>query len=277
MALGGWFGEDLWEGAKDVATSVVDRATDALGHVPGARELAEAAKDFANTPTGIAVLRAMSTTFYGTLAWPLGPQLASVAFALPGLFRGEPFEQAWFDEVKWRAEKTAEVLAPSAMDLFNAQLTDTLRKLGEDVGVGNLLNEGARELAARLNIREDVAAFARALWNRLELPRREDYDPASGRFNIRGAAVGALRPGAIPTQAYVRGAPVVSPAAGAVGAFRPGAIDMMAAGKWARPAASSPAPVAIAARTPTTRTERKVFGDVLLGVTVNPTLEPVRQ
>lgn len=173
--------EDAYDVADDAVSTVVDTAGDAVRAVPGGAELLRAAGHFANTGVGLAVLRAMSTMFYASVAWPLGPQLASVMFAVPGLARGDDFTHAWLTEVKWRAEETAKVLGPGIVDAFGKQLTDALRKLAEEYGGEDLLELGVSELAARFHIREDVAAFALAIWNHVKLPSRDEFDPATGR------------------------------------------------------------------------------------------------
>jgi hypothetical protein len=77
----GWFGSDIVDAAEDVASSAVDA-------IPGL-------KDFAGTVVGKVVLTAISGGLYAAAAPTLGPQLAAITFALPGLARGESFAKAW--------------------------------------------------------------------------------------------------------------------------------------------------------------------------------------
>ena len=176
MAIG-WFGEDAW----DFVSDRVDDLGAGVRALPGGSELLDAAQDFAKTPTGLVVMRAFSSMLYGSVAWAIGPQLAAVTFAVPGLFRGERFEEAWLTEFKWRVEKTAETLGPGVIDIFGAQLKDTLLRLADEVGAGALVDMGVQELAARFNIREDVAAFALSIWNRVQPPPRDAFDPVTGK------------------------------------------------------------------------------------------------
>lgn len=183
------FLDDAWDFATDTVEDVwdatgaraVDAADSAIRALPGGSALIEAAGDAARSPLGMVVLRAMTTMLYGSAAWAIGPQLAAVTFAIPGLMRGERFDEAWLGEFKWRVEKTAETLGPGVIDAFGAQLTTTLRKMLDDFGVGSLVEMGVQEFAKRYDIREDVAAFAMALWNRVQLPPRDAFDPATGR------------------------------------------------------------------------------------------------
>lgn len=173
--------EDAWDAVTETVSDAWDGVGDAVRALPGGAQLLEAARDFANTSTGLTVLRAFSTMLYGSIAWTLGPQLASVAFAVPGLFRGDRFEQAWLTEVKWRAEETAKIAGPGIVDAWGAQLSGALQKLAAQYDVGDLVSMAAPELAKRFNVREDVAAFALAIWNRVQLPSRNEFDPVSGR------------------------------------------------------------------------------------------------
>lgn len=170
--------EDVWDAT---GARVVDAADSAIRSLPGGNELIEAAGDFARSPAGMITLRAFSTMLFGSVAWAIGPQLAAVTFAVPGIMRGERFDEAWLTEFKWRVEKTAEILGPGIVDAFGTQLSDTLRKMMEQFGVGALVEMGVQEFAKRYDIREDVAAFAMALWNRVQLPPRDAFDPTTGR------------------------------------------------------------------------------------------------
>lgn len=264
----GWFGSDIWDAAEDV----VKKALAVVEDVPGLNELREAAKDFANTAVGKTVLRAMATSFYGGLAWTLGPQLASVTFALPGLFRGEPFEKAWFDEVKWRTEKTAEILGADVGALIGRQISETLLKLGKDVGVGRLIDDGVQELARRYNIREDVAAMVKSLWNKIDLPRSARFDPVTGRalaFVEQDAF--AFRPGGVETTFYTADFPPWL-ARDAANAFTPGEVETSFYSK-ALPPQPSPArqPQQIPVRSSELSSSAKsnrLAGDVVLGLVI---------
>lgn len=261
----GWFGEDVW----DAATSVVEDVFSTVGDFPGVKQLSEAGGDFARTSVGKVVLRALSSSLYGSFAWSLGPQLASVFWATPGLVRGEPFEKAWFDELKYRTEKTAEILGPGIVDVFGKQLADTLKKLGSDLGVGNLINDSVNQLAKRYNIREDVAAFVKSLWNKLELPDMSRFDPATGRalgFLEQGAFI--FEAGKVETRFYSASMPLPMPSP--LSTFQPGVMPagVIIGGKHFEP---SPAPAPLmrdsSALSPSSQANR-ASGDLLLGAVV---------
>lgn len=206
MAVG-WFGEDIWDAATGAVESVAESALDVLHVIPGAEDLTGALSDvlkgplreFANNPFGLIILRAMATTIGGPLAWQIGPQLASFTWALPGVARGQDFWEAWFTEVKWRTEKTAEIVAPGMAEQAIKPLLDLGPKLtamfpeGLDAlpiaeiasrfGVSE--NFGIAELKGALRKRwvdanDWTAAMVRSLIDpdRFPIPREGNFDDA---------------------------------------------------------------------------------------------------
>jgi hypothetical protein len=147
-------------------------------------------KDWAGTDVGKTILRAMATSLSGGLANVLGPQLASVAFALPGLARGEAFDEAWWKEFTWRVEKTAEILGPAIAEKIQNELKaagSKLRTLAAerfpDLPLDQAIDKlsiGVEWLADELGIQDDVAAAALSLGRRRPLPPLEAYDRESG-------------------------------------------------------------------------------------------------
>lgn len=258
----GWFGEEIVDAVVDVATSVWDASVDVFEALPGGAQVSKGLtdlvngplRDFAKTTYGKIVLRAIATFWYGPLAWsPVGPQLATLVWTFPGLLRGERFDEAWLLEFKWRAETAAQLLGG---DVILAQFGDELAKavtaLGNEVGIGNLATMTFGELAARLGIREDVAAFALDLWNRTGPPGREAFDVATGkRWAPSKASIYSTANSRITSPKPVNRTLAIASKGPAVSS--------------AIPKATAPTPI-FAAATPDTPAKRS--GDVLLGVTV---------
>jgi len=147
----------FFDDVLDVVTSVVDTVTapvgaalDVVTSVPGFREASEAVKDFARTPAGMIVFRALATTLGGPLAAVVGPQVASVAWSVPGLARGEDFWTAYAKEFQWRLEQTASYFGGGELGKAAAQ------KVGEYVG------PIAKDLTERLGA-EGMALLSRSL------------------------------------------------------------------------------------------------------------------
>lgn len=90
-------------------------------------------KDFANTDVGRAVLRAFATSQYYYLAPILGPQLAAIAFAFPGLAQGKEPVKAWVDEFVYRVRTTGAMISsgqtsqpPTLQAAYNKQKSDAM-------------------------------------------------------------------------------------------------------------------------------------------------------
>lgn len=196
MAIG-WVGSDITDWVGGAVSDAADTFGEVAKVIPFSSELGGAMKDlingplrdFARTPYGLVVLRAMAGTIYGPLAWTLGPQIASLAFALPGVVRGDEFWHAYITEVEWRAQKTAEILAPSAADAITPRIQEAADALS------TLLPEQVRsmalsELAARLHVDEWTVAMAESLLGLIPIPSRNAFEPVSGKFIQR---VGKIR------------------------------------------------------------------------------------
>lgn len=202
MAIG-WFGEDV----ADAVGGALSDAWDVVDDLPGFRELGEGTKavftgplrDFARTGLGQTVLRAMTTVAMGPVGWVAGPWAMMVSASLPGIARGDTFEEALFSENLWRLSKTAEVLGTDYAGELVAQYGSALEELKKrarsfapDLEVPAALQElasragldpeaYARKLAASLGIREDMAAQAFEMLGRVSFFDPDGYDVTTGR------------------------------------------------------------------------------------------------
>lgn len=203
----------------------LDAVWDVLDDVPGFDLLGDGVKaiatgplrDFARTSVGQTVFRAMATAAMATtggLTAGLGPYqvfaMASAA-ALPGMARGDSFEESLLTENLWRIEETiksggGEVLAASLPPQWQAGLTEIKARAGAAFGdlpipdaakalaaqAGLDPEEYARRLAAELGIREDMAVQAMEMAARLNLMVQEAYDIDTGAKIGAPSAAGAL-------------------------------------------------------------------------------------
>jgi len=127
LEAAGDFLQDKAEDVVDIALNTGDDVTKflGLGSLPSdvSQELLNLYKgplrDFFRTAVGRVIARAFATLLYYNLAPLLGPQLAAVAFAFPGLLRGEKFDEAWATEFIWRVTTTAGILAGMAYEQYN--------------------------------------------------------------------------------------------------------------------------------------------------------------
>lgn len=142
-------------------------------------------KDFAHTDAGKTLLRAMATGAYVGLVPVLGPQLAAISFAWPGLVRGERLDVAWLTEFSYRLEKTAEILGADVKVKLGDMLGRVLGQIQGELSRGNreLLTWSAEQVADHLSVpRVDVVAAALALVKRSlsELGDAAEWDPVTG-------------------------------------------------------------------------------------------------
>ncbi len=178
-------------------------------------DIEELLNDFVKTDFGkvfmFVVTQGATSSLYSSLVPALGAQFASVSFALPGILRGEPFDKAWTTEFVRRVEETVKILVSD----YSGEAADTVadgagevvgeaaeyakmaKEYGEELAkqwdqavryLNDMLPPGtsvpwtAAELAEKLHVREDMAAYAIALRSRVEseIPKSEDYDYRSG-------------------------------------------------------------------------------------------------
>lgn len=273
------FVSDAWDAVTGVAGDVVDTFGSVAAKIPFAPELAGALKDVINGPlkdvadtaVGQVILRAMATTVAGPIAILAGPQLASVAFAIPGVARGEDFWTAWFQEVKWRAEKTAEIAAPgvegAAADAMRPYLADldTVADAFKDVApsveawarsLG--VDEAVKRFAVQLGVTEwSVQKVMAKIWGDwVPQIKPGDFDPITNKRTVAKASI-ATSIVDLPRRTTVM---TLSPPPVAV-AFSPSRIRQYIDPAWrtdlSTPAPIAPAPVAVAARAPSTGSARR--------------------
>jgi hypothetical protein len=208
------YGDDfgsIFDDAWDVVTSAVSGVESVIPDFAK-----DAFNKFANTAIGHVVLFAISGSAFAALVPSVGPQLAAVAFALPGMAKGDNFMKAWTDGFMERitllinyfaggggttsgAAAQAKQDATSKMGLpadpaSTAAATQQVANLASDQmakltayvasigGPDKLGNIDFQTLAQRAGVREDFAAqyLANAVGN-LTLPKSYSFDPATGK------------------------------------------------------------------------------------------------
>ena len=137
-------------------------------------------KSFAESDTGKMLLRAGATGLFYTLAITGAPFfLVSAVFAIPGLFRGEPFDQAWITEFMWRVETTQKILGKDIQHQWSEELGRVVNGLKANPSLQTLPID---QIAAKLNAREDIVSYAIALLRRsLEWLDGAIFDPVTGK------------------------------------------------------------------------------------------------
>lgn len=205
---------DAYNGISDA----VDAAVAEINKIPGMQWATGLISDFANTDVGKAFFRFVSPLAIPTL-WAIpfvGPVVAGVSFALPGLARGQPFLTAYAAELRAAAAQVGQ-------DIFKSEFPDAVdeaetiaRYAGKIAGqfpddVAKVVEGFAKSLgvplppdidvltsafAKKIGVREDVARVA--LNQVLGLPPLDDttisltYDPATGLLRPK-KTVGAAK------------------------------------------------------------------------------------
>lgn len=242
------FLSDAWH----TITAPIRLAGDVVEDVPGFDVMSEAVQDFARTPIGKGVFRALSSSLFGPLAAVVGPQLATIAWAVPGLLAGDDFDRAWITEFQWRAQKTAETLGGDAAGAIVKEISPALFEQMKAAMPD--LSTPLWKLARDYAIREETAYMAQKLLHKAELVALDVYDyldpiplfdPETG-VRINGPApppgASAFRAGEIETSAYI------SVLNRPTSLFAQGRERTAVEGRAASsPSSPSPAPVPIAA------------------------------
>lgn len=213
-------------------------------------------RDWAHTDVGKTMLRAMGSAGYFALVPALGPQLAAVSFAWPGLVRGEPIDVAWLTEFSWRVEKTAEILGAEIKVKLGDELARVLGQLHFELDHGNreILSWSAERVADYLSVpRVDVVAAALSLIKRSLDDLKGEWDPATGaRRSSMASRIEALGVQGQAAPLFVRSA-VRAPGVASHTMTLPAAAGAGSSATVEGAGASSPS---------------KVRGDVMLGVVV---------
>lgn len=146
-AIGNIFG-DIW----DVVTSVADGVVSAAHIIPGVDWAGDQMKDFANSTVGKIALTAFTSGLYGaseaTLSayTALAPQLASLAFAFPGLLAGDSFTKAYVSELTLRIKQTAEYVSPEAGAALGKAIEPIATEIMNNPSIQALIAKGTDDL-----------------------------------------------------------------------------------------------------------------------------------
>lgn len=154
----------------------------AIESVPGVDWITSDLENFAKSDFGTTVLRALSSTAYIGLAPVLGPQFASIAFAIPGMAKGDSIADSYVNELAYRVKTTADILTAgqggaalsaqaktlmSQVDIAGQEVMNQAKALGANLGVPTSIDDvlskagvNAQSIAAKLGIREDMAQSA---------------------------------------------------------------------------------------------------------------------
>lgn len=202
----GWFGSDLLDDVEDVVGSALDAVsdvTDKLKDIPGISQVWGLVNDFAQTGVGRAFLDYAAPMLVPAL-WAVpfvGPVIAPIAYALPGIARGERADVAFVSEMSAIASQVGE-------QVFKEQVpvaVDAAKTLLDNQGAAYLAKLTPTQLAQiqgafhvpPIAIREDIAQ--RATDGVLGRAPAENFDIKTGKWvprvkveNYGGVSAGTL-------------------------------------------------------------------------------------
>lgn len=163
-------------GVVDAAGDVVNAAAGVVGSIPGVSAAVQffgsELQDFANTTIGQIALDMLASYVFPEVAMVVGPQLASVVFAGPGLAKGEGFVQAWLTDFMKRLEQLADIEGADVAGAIAGQLEPALaqlEQLAQQAGIDptqyatqleSYTSDQVHKLAQQLGVRDDMLQSA---------------------------------------------------------------------------------------------------------------------
>ncbi len=131
------------------------------------KPIGDALGQAANSGIGQFIMQAATTGAFTVLAGPFGPQLASVAFALPGMAKGDDFAKAYTTELFRRIDFTGKIIGADALKEVTGQLSQYADKLKDmippDIGdkVNAFLASNANGGSGLVDFGNQVLTFAK--------------------------------------------------------------------------------------------------------------------
>jgi len=266
----GWFGSDVLDFVTGKAGDVVDSLETFAANIPGAPALAKAltgpVRDFANTAPGRILFSAIATSLTGGLAPILGPQLATVAWSLPGLARGQDFVTAWSQEFSSRVKDAAAIVGgPTVGDLLAPQLQQLSEyiaanggDLSQIVDLSDVTGSAMKRLAKLSGVSDLAAATALDYARGAVVDLLRHFNPATGNELTTIAPMLSARESVSQVEATVQGQAYQN----AISTARVGLSN------YVTPAAAPTASRVSATAPPSQTSSHALLWDVVLGVTV---------
>lgn len=198
--------DDVDDTLSTIASPITDTWDALKDDVPGFQEVSDAVdavvtgpvRDFARTAIGRTILTAAASSLTGGLAPLLGPQLATVAFAMPGMAAGTDFARAWTLEFASRVQQTASILGTQYAGQIAAEAYAKLKAYSDKFDVAPFAKEIAKygdfkELARRAGVREDYAAlFLAGYVGDMSIYTSRSFDARTGAEITGSGAAAAL-------------------------------------------------------------------------------------
>lgn len=150
-------------------------------------------KDFANTTVGQFTLNVIANNLAIGLALKgVGPLIA-LPWALPGVAKGDDFDASLISGTIDRLKQTAQILGIDVGTVLAQEFQGVAQKIYDTYCqggscVGNIQLPSFEALAAQFGVREDLAAYAKAMIEKIPLPNPALFDVATGQY-LLGAGI----------------------------------------------------------------------------------------
>lgn len=178
---------DIFSDLAGDVNSVANAIGGVVMGVPGVAPLVNGPlKDFANSSVGQIVLPIIANSLGGGVyqMTRFAPAMMTV-WAMPGVARGDDFDHALILATADRLKQTAEILGVDVSATIMTQLQGLMGELIQQYGAQVATDlPSFQQIASQYNVRQDVAAIAKASLEHLNLPNLNDFDPSSGRYYL---------------------------------------------------------------------------------------------
>ena len=215
---------DAWDWSTTSVQDVINAVPGGTWAQGAVSSVANVLGDAAKTGVGKVLLTALASSLYVPLenagvpftngALSVGPQLASVVFALPGVTAGDPFLQAYTQDLGERVQGLIAYFGGQAAGVaFSQAFTDQAQqllnnpnfqrvldqaggKLGPEVTDGTLraLGIDAASIAKQFNVRADAAAAAINGWLHRQIYQLAGVTGPDAQFDVNGNPISPESP-----------------------------------------------------------------------------------
>jgi hypothetical protein len=178
---------DIFSDLAGDVNAVADSLGSAVMSIPGVAPVVNGPlKDFASSSVGQIVLPIIANSLGGGIyqMTRFAPAMMTV-WAMPGVARGDDFDHAMILATADRLKQTAQILGVDVSSVIMTQLQGLMGELIAQYGASvTTALPDIQTIADTYNVREDVAAIAKAQLEHITLPNLTDFDLSSGKYYL---------------------------------------------------------------------------------------------
>jgi hypothetical protein len=178
---------DVFSDLAGDLNALADSLGSGVMSIPGVAPLVNGPlKDFASSSVGQIVLPIIANSLGGGIyqMTRFAPAMITV-WAMPGVARGDDFDHAMILGVADRLKQTAQILGVDISAEIMSQLQTLMGELIAQYGASvTTALPDIQTIAATYDVRQDVAAIAKAQLEHIQLPDLTDFDLSSGNYYL---------------------------------------------------------------------------------------------